>query len=231
MNKFFSAVLVLILISSCSQQSHKTKRHYSSKKKESPKSGRIASKYSNYVSPSESMQAGLPKNNSYNFQKSEEPSENSEDLKLVDADTSQFVDDSGKYTGIFKVGNPYEVFGVNYIPQNYEDYEEIGTASWYGDDFHGKATANGETYNMGSMTAAHPTLPLPSLVRVTNLRNNKSVIVRVNDRGPFAKNRVIDVSEKAATLLEFKGQGTTEVKVELLRNDTDLMLEKLKIKN
>jgi rare lipoprotein A len=81
------------------------------------------------------------------------------------------------------------------------------------------------------MTAAHPTLPLPSLVRVTNLRNNKSVIVRVNDRGPFAKSRIIDVSEKAAILLEFKDQGTTEVKIELLRNDTDRMLEKLKIKN
>ncbi len=176
------------------------------------------------------MQVGLPKNFSYVFKKSEEPTESSDDLKLVTADTENFVDDDGKYTGIFKIGNPYQIFGVNYVPQNYEDFEEIGTASWYGDDFHGKATANGETYNMGSMTAAHPTLPLPSLVRVTNLRNNKSVVVRVNDRGPFAKNRVIDVSEKAATLLEFKGQGTTEVKVELLRDDTDQMLEKLKIK-
>jgi rare lipoprotein A len=131
----------------------------------------------------------------------------------------------------FKIGNPYQIFGVSYIPQNYEDYQEIGTASWYGDDFHGKATANGEVYNMQSMTAAHPTLPLPSLVRVTNLRNNKSVIVRVNDRGPFARNRVIDVSEKAADFLEFKNQGTTQVKVQLLRNETDELLEKLKIAN
>ena len=177
------------------------------------------------------MQVGLPKNFSYIFKNSETATENSDDLKLVTADTENFVGENGKYTGIFKIGNPYQIFGVNYIPQNYEDFEEIGTASWYGDDFHGKATANGETYNMGSMTAAHPTLPLPSLVRVTNLRNNKSVVVRVNDRGPFAKNRVIDVSEKAATLLEFKGQGTTEVKVELLRSDTDQMLERLKIKN
>lgn len=230
MKRFWLAILTLALISSCASQTTKTKKHYN-KRTASSNNGRIASKYTNYIKPSESMQVGLPKGDSYVFKKSAEPAENNDDLKLVEADTSQFVGEDGKYTGIFKVGNPYEVFGVNYVPQNYEDYEEIGTASWYGDDFHGKATANGETYNMESMTAAHPTLPLPSLVRVTNLRNNKSVVVRVNDRGPFAKNRVIDVSEKAATLLEFKGQGTTEVKVELLRNDTDQMLEKLKIKN
>ncbi len=230
MKKFWLAILALTLISACSSPHKKTtKRSYSKKKESSDK--RIKSKYSAYVKPSESMQAGLPKNTNYVFKKSDAKVESSDDLELVDADTANFVGDDGKYSGIFKVGNPYEIFGVNYIPQNYEDYEEIGTASWYGDDFHGKATANGETYNMGSMTAAHPTLPLPSLVRVTNLRNNKTVIVRVNDRGPFAKNRVIDVSEKAATLLEFKENGTTEVKVELLRNDTDRMLEKLKIKN
>lgn len=231
MKKFWLAILALTLISACSSHPKKpTKRNYTKKKESSGK--RIQSKYSNYVKPSESMQVGLPKTNNYIFKNSDAKIESSsDDLELVDADTNNSVSDDGKYTGIFKVGNPYEIFGVNYIPQNYEDYEEIGTASWYGDDFHGKATANGETYNMGSMTAAHPTLPLPSLVRVTNLRNNKSVVVRVNDRGPFAKNRVIDVSEKAATLLEFKGQGTTEVKVELLRNDTDRMLEKLKIKN
>ena len=84
---------------------------------------------------------------------------------------------------------------------------------------------------MHSMTAAHPTLPLPSLVRVTNLRNGKSVIARVNDRGPFSKNRVIDVSEKAAIALDFKNKGTTEVKVEFLKTETDKLLEKLKIKN
>jgi rare lipoprotein A len=138
---------------------------------------------------------------------------------------------NGRYRGYFKVGNPYQIFGVSYVPQNYEDFEETGTASWYGDDFHGKATANGEVYNMKEMTAAHPTLPLPSLVRVTNLKNGKSVIVRVNDRGPFAKGRIIDVSEKAADALGFKGQGTTKVKIELLRNETDELLAKLKIKN
>lgn len=177
------------------------------------------------------MQAGLAKNSNYVFKTPKSAPQNSEELDLVSDDTENFVGENGQYTGIFKIGNPYQIFGVNYVPQNYEDFEEIGTASWYGDDFHGKPTANGETYNMGSMTAAHPTLPLPSLVRVTNLRNNKTVVVRVNDRGPFAKNRVIDVSEKAATLLDFKGHGTTEVKVELLRDETDQMLERLKIKN
>lgn len=229
MKKFWLVILAVALVSSCSGHSTKSKRHYS--KKKATQTQRIQSKYSEYIAPSELMQPGLPKT-SYVFKKSPEAVEmSSDDLTLVEADTEQFIGDDGKYTGIFKIGNPYEIFGVSYIPQNYEDFEEIGTASWYGDDFHGKPTANGETYNMGSMTAAHPTLPLPSLVRVTNLRNNKSVVVRVNDRGPFAKNRVIDVSERAATLLDFKGQGTTEVKIELLRNDTDLMLEKLKIKN
>lgn len=84
---------------------------------------------------------------------------------------------------------------------------------------------------MGDLTAAHPTLPLPSIIKVTNLKNGKSQILRVNDRGPFAKNRIIDVSERAADLLGFKGKGTTEVKVELLRDDTDELLQKLKIKN
>lgn len=139
--------------------------------------------------------------------------------------------DSGVYSGHFKIGQPYTAFGVSYTPQDYESFEEIGTASWYGSDFHGKKTANGEIYNMGDLTAAHPTLPLPSLIKVTNLQNGKSQTLRVNDRGPFAKNRIIDVSERAAELLGFRNKGTTEVKVELLRDDTDQMLQKLQIKN
>ncbi|MFZ9181381.1 MAG: septal ring lytic transglycosylase RlpA family protein [Rickettsiales bacterium] len=138
---------------------------------------------------------------------------------------------SGVYSGHFKIGKPYTAFGVSYTPQDYESFEEIGTASWYGSDFHGKKTANGEIYNMGDLTAAHPTLPLPSLIKITNLSNGKTQILRVNDRGPFAKNRIIDVSERAAELLGFKGKGTTQVKVELLRDDTDQLLEKLQIKN
>ena len=144
---------------------------------------------------------------------------------------SEILLESVVYSGHFKIGKPYTAFGVAYTPQDYESFEEIGTASWYGEDFHGKKTANGEIYNMGDLTAAHPTLPLPSLIKVTNLQNGKTQILKVNDRGPFAKNRVIDVSEKAAELLGFKGRGTTEVKVELLRDDTDQLLQKLKIKN
>jgi rare lipoprotein A len=87
-------------------------------------------------------------------------------------------------------------------------------ASWYGDDFHGRLTANGEVFDMGSLTAAHPTLPMPSYARVTNLRNGKSLIVRVNDRGPYHGNRLIDVSNKAAELLDFKGNGVAKVRVE-----------------
>ena len=136
-----------------------------------------------------------------------------------------------RYEGHFKIGNPYKIFGVSYIPQDYEFFEEEGMASWYGNDFHGKKTANGEIYNMGDITAAHPTLPLPSLIRVTNLINGKTTIVRVNDRGPFAKNRIIDVSEKTAEILGFKGRGTTKVKIEFLRKETDEMLAKLGIGN
>ena len=144
---------------------------------------------------------------------------------------SAVLSENGQYQGYYKVGNPYEVQGVSYFPQNYDEFEETGMASWYGPDFHGKQTANGEIYDSFTMTAAHPTLPLPSMVRVTNLRNGKSVIVRINDRGPFAKSRIIDVSDKAADELDFKDQGTTEVKIQLLRNDTDELLAKLKIKN
>ena len=151
-----------------------------------------------------------------------------DDLESLDKKT---INDDGEYIGHFKIGNPYDIEGTAYVPQDYEDYEETGIASWYGDQFHGKKTANGEYYNMRTMTAAHPTLPLPSMVRVTNLRNGKSVIARVNDRGPFSKNRVIDVSEKAAIALDFKNKGTTEVKVEFLRKETDQLLAKLKIKN
>lgn len=137
---------------------------------------------------------------------------------------------NGKYEGYFKIGKPYKIFDILYVPQDYEEFEEIGTASWYGDDFHGKQTANGEIYNMGSMTAAHRTLPLPSIIKVTNLDNDKSVIVRVNDRGPFAKSRVIDLSQKAAEILEYKHKGTARVKIELMRDETDEFLESLQIK-
>jgi len=134
-----------------------------------------------------------------------------------------------RYEGHFKIGNTYKIFGISYTPQNYESFEEEGTASWYGIEFHGKKTANGEIYNIDDITAAHPTLPLPSLIKITNLNNNKSAIVRVNDRGPFAKNRIIDVSKKTSEILGFKNKGTTKVRVEFLRKETDEMLAKLGI--
>lgn len=134
----------------------------------------------------------------------------------------------GDYQGQYKIGNPYKIKGITYYPEDFEMYEEYGRASWYGDQFHGKRTANGEIYNMGEMTAAHRTLPLPSIVRVTNLDNNKSVILRVSDRGPYAKNRVIDVSESAAVKLGFKNRGTANVKVEFLPEETKKLLAKIR---
>jgi len=116
--------------------------------------------------------------------------------------------------GTYRVGKPYTVAGRVYVPEEDVNYQQEGMASWYGDDFHGRLTANGEVFDMGSLTAAHPTLPMPSYARVTNLANGKSLIVRVNDRGPYHGNRLIDVSNKAAELLEFKGNGVAKVRVE-----------------
>src|SRR6202158_5398522 len=116
--------------------------------------------------------------------------------------------------GTYRVGKPYIVAGRVYVPEEDTGYREVGTASWYGDDFHGRQTANGEVFDMASLTAAHPTLPMPCYARVTNLGNGKSLIVRVNDRGPYHGNRLIDVSNKAAELLEFKGNGIARVRVE-----------------
>ena len=116
--------------------------------------------------------------------------------------------------GTYRVGKPYTVAGRVYVPEEDTEYRAEGMASWYGDDFHGRLTANGEIFDMGSLTAAHPTLPMPSYARVTNLRNGKSLIVRVNDRGPYHGNRLIDVSNKAAELLDFRGNGVARVRVE-----------------
>ncbi|UFZ05725.1 septal ring lytic transglycosylase RlpA family protein [Bradyrhizobium ontarionense] len=116
--------------------------------------------------------------------------------------------------GVYRIGKPYTVAGKVYVPEEDTNYRAEGMASWYGDDFHGRLTANGEVFDMASLTAAHPTLPLPSYARVTNLANGKSLIVRINDRGPYHGNRLIDVSNKAADLLEFKGSGIAKVRVE-----------------
>ena len=116
--------------------------------------------------------------------------------------------------GRYRVGKPYTVAGRVYIPEEDANYTATGVASWYGDDFHGRYTANGEIYDMNAITAAHKTLPLPSYVRVTNLKNHRSIVVRVNDRGPYAADRVIDLSVKTAKLLNFYGHGLARVKVE-----------------
>src|SRR5712671_817538 len=126
----------------------------------------------------------------------------------------EFGEPVPKGGGTYRVGKPYIVAGRIYVPEEDVNYREDGLASWYGDDFHGRLTANGEVFDMGSLTAAHPTLPMPCYARVTNLRNGKSLIVRVNDRGPYHGNRLIDVSNKAAELLEFKANGVAKVRVE-----------------
>ena len=116
--------------------------------------------------------------------------------------------------GVYRVGRPYQVAGRTYTPEENNRYRAEGLASWYGDDFHGRLTANGEIYDMQSISAAHPTLPMPSYVRVTNLSTHKSLIVRVNDRGPYHANREIDLSARAADLLGFRNHGTARVRVE-----------------
>lgn len=118
--------------------------------------------------------------------------------------------------GVHKIGNPYYVGGKRYVPEDDPGYDRVGIASWYGSDFHGRLTANGEVYDQNRLTAAHPTLPLPSEVRVTNLKNGRSVVVRVNDRGPFLHDRIIDLSRSAAHHLGFANKGTTNVRVTYL---------------
>jgi len=126
----------------------------------------------------------------------------------------EFGEPVPKGGGTYRVGKPYTVAGRVYVPEEDTTYRAEGLASWYGDDFHGRLTANGEVFDMTSLTAAHPTLPMPSYARVTNLSNGKSLVVRVNDRGPYHNNRLIDVSNKAAELLDFKGNGVARVRVE-----------------
>jgi rare lipoprotein A len=123
--------------------------------------------------------------------------------------------------GVYKVGQPYEVAGVTYYPKVEPEYNRTGIASWYGDPFHGRRTANGEIYDMNELTAAHKTLPMPVYVRVTNLENGRALVLRVNDRGPFVNGRIIDVSRRGAQLLGFSKQGTAKVRVEIVTPPRD----------
>ncbi len=130
----------------------------------------------------------------------------------------------------YKVGNPYEIAGVRYFPAEDYTYAETGIASWYGPKFHGRPTANGEIFDMNTVSAAHKTLPMPSVVRVTNLRNGRSLVVRVNDRGPFVADRIIDLSRRTADLLDIRRQGTAPVRVEILPRESR-HLKELALKN
>jgi rare lipoprotein A len=116
--------------------------------------------------------------------------------------------------GTYRVGKPYVVGGHTYVPEEDINYSTEGVASFYGDEFHGRYTANGEVFDMNSISAAHPTLPMPSYVRVTNLTNHRSLVVRVNDRGPYANDRIIDLSVQSAKLLGFYGHGLAKVRVD-----------------
>ena len=117
---------------------------------------------------------------------------------------------------MYKVGNPYQVEGMWYYPREQPGYDETGIASWYGSMYHGMLTADGEVFDLNGVSGAHPTLPLPANVRVTNLENGRSMVVRINDRGPFINGRILDLSEHAAELLGFKDKGTARVRVTLL---------------
>jgi rare lipoprotein A (peptidoglycan hydrolase) len=123
---------------------------------------------------------------------------------------------SASQRGMYKVGNPYQIDGVTYVPQEEFNHVETGVASWYGPGFHSKATANGETYDQQDHTAAHRTLQMPSIVRVTNLDNGRSTVVRINDRGPYARGRIIDMSRAAAEELAMTGKGTARVRIDQL---------------
>jgi len=115
--------------------------------------------------------------------------------------------------GHYKLGKPYKVAGRWYVPRKDPNYDRRGVASWYGAAFHGRRTANGEIYDMNALTAGHPTLPLPSYAYVTNLKNGRTVLLRINDRGPYVNNRIIDLSRRTARELGFLGNGLAHVRV------------------
>ncbi len=235
--KILMLACALIHLASCAQhQAPKKYKRYHAKRND----GGVLLAYNDYkkihsdvkytyrVKPSETMSVGIPV----------DPKFTSVKLKNKDVITTKNYNEDleeiligNKYVGQYKVGLPYQIEDMTYYPQEYDYYEEVGVASWYGDDFHGKLTANGEIYNSGALTAAHQTLPLPSMVRVTNLDNGKNVIVRVNDRGPFAKSRIIDLSEQAAKMLGYRERGTATVKIEYLEKETEALLKTLKVKN
>lgn len=137
------------------------------------------------------------------------------ETKLV-LHTAKRLGETTKSQGDYKVGKPYQVKGLWYYPAEDMSYDQTGIASWYGPNFHGKPTANGETFDQWEVSAAHKTLPLPSIVRVTNLGNGRSLVIRINDRGPFKPGRIIDLSRRAAQVLGTEKTGTAQVRVQIL---------------
>lgn len=133
---------------------------------------------------------------------------------------------SGK--GYYKVGEPYQINSTWYYPVEDYNYDETGIASWYGPGFHAKFTANGEIFDQNDLTAAHRTLPMPSFVRVTNLDNGRSIVLRVNDRGPFARGRILDVSARGSELLGFDKAGTARVRVQILAEESKQLAQQMR---
>ncbi|MDE2029698.1 MAG: septal ring lytic transglycosylase RlpA family protein [Alphaproteobacteria bacterium] len=130
--------------------------------------------------------------------------------------------------GYYKVGKPYQIDGQWYYPHTNYSYDQTGIASWYGPKFNGQRTANGEIFSKNELTAAHRTLPMPTLARVTNLENGRSIVVRINDRGPYARGRIVDVSERAAQLLGFERQGTARVRVQVLADESKAIADAMR---
>ena len=147
-------------------------------------------------------------------------------VDLYKKQTRDKVENSVVSAPRYKVGNPYKVGGIWYYPERNLTYDETGIGSWYGDEFAGKLTANGEIFDPELVTAAHKTLPMPSVVRVTNLDNGKSLVVRINDRGPFVAGRIIDLSREAARRIGYEEHGLARVRVQVLAEQS-LRLEKL----
>jgi rare lipoprotein A len=174
--------------------------------------------------------------NKENYNKIQEITQDIEKYNIEYVQNNQITQENltpipkGKYQGYYKIGNPYEIDGIKYIPQKYNYLEEVGEASWYGPKFHGKLTANGEIYNMYDITAAHRTMPMPSIAKVTNLENGKSIKVRINDRGPFANDRIIDLSKKSAQILGFEDKGVINVRVKYLSDETEELLQTIGLK-
>ena len=142
--------------------------------------------------------------------------------------TAKRLGETNKSQGDYKVGKPYQVKGEWYYPSENMTYDRTGIASWYGPNFHGKPTANGETFDQWEVSAAHKTLPMPSVVRVTNLVNGRSLVIRINDRGPFKPGRIIDLSRRAAQLLGVEKAGTAQVRVQILPKESRILAERAK---